>query len=139
MVGEDHQGRGCIATWSEPRGRLEYWPIDSAPLRAATIDSRGALYAVGDGGFAFRQEVGHPQLERVLTHRHISAIAVDPAECVWGAALGRIVMRPDDGSATWRPVWTSAEPQGRFVSLAAFAGMVLAATDDGQVVVGRQL
>lgn len=139
LVGRDRAGRGLVASWQAESGALHRWPVESAPLLAAVSDASGAVFAAGAGGFAFRKKEAHPVLERVFSHRDITAMAADPAGSVWAAATGRILHRPPlAGPADWSPVWSDHAHSGRFVSIAALAGMVMAADGDGSIVVGHQ-
>ncbi len=139
LVGHDAQGRGLLFTYRADTGAVTPWPIESAALLAAATDSSGALFAVGAGGFAFRQQGGHPVLERVLSHRPLTAVAVDPADCAWAAAVGRILRRPAGASGgTWSPIWSDATATRPFIGMSALAGLIMAATDDGSIVAGHQ-
>ena len=132
-------GRGEIFSYAVETGRVERWVVESAPLLAAASDLDGTLFAVGAGGFAFRRREGHPALERVLSHRHLTVAAVDPSGACFAAAVGRVLSRPAAPDATtWSPVWSDADHASPFVGLGAFSRMVLCACEDGSVVVGRQ-
>jgi serine/threonine protein kinase len=137
VTGRDAEGRGILATFLADSGTITRWPIESAALFASVTDSMGAAYAVGAGGFAFRQKEGHPVLERVLSHRNLTTASVDPGDGVWAAAVGRIVHRPHD-SVTWSPLWSDRDWTAGFVSIEALSGMVVAAAEDGSLLVGRQ-
>jgi serine/threonine protein kinase len=133
-------GHGEIFSCSLEAGRPERWGVESAPLLAAAADREGVLYAVGDGGFGYRrQRGGHPVLERVLSHRSLTAVAVDPSGACFAGAVGRILMRPAASDAsTWAPAWWSGDHASPFVALAAFPRLVLGADEEGTVLVGRQ-
>ncbi|MEJ7728006.1 MAG: serine/threonine-protein kinase [Polyangiaceae bacterium] len=139
LVGRDRAGRGLFASWQAETGAIHRWPVESAPLYAAASGAEGTVFAAGAGGFAFRKKEAHPVLERVFSHRDITAMAADPAGSVWAATTGRILHRPPlVGPADWSPVWSDHAHTGRFISVAALAGMILAAADDGSIVVGHQ-
>lgn len=138
LVGADAGGHGVFATWRADTGAIERWPIESAPLMAAVTDATGTTFAVGAGGYAFRKREGHPALERVFSHRDLSCVAVDPAGGLWAAAVGRILRRAPILVGDWSPVWSDNAWTTRFVSIAALAGLVMAAAEDGSIVVGHQ-
>jgi hypothetical protein len=139
LVGRDRAGRGFLASWRAETGAIQRWQLESAPLYATASDANGMVFAAGAGGFAFRKKEAHPVLERVFSHRDITAMAADPAGSVWAATTGRILHRPPlVGPADWSPVWSDHAHTGRFISVAALAGMIMAAADDGSIVVGHQ-
>jgi serine/threonine protein kinase len=138
VVGADEQGRGLLLTYDADRGSLERWPIDSASLHAAATDASGVLYAVGAGGFAFRKAEGHPTLERVLSHRDLTVVTVDPTAGAWAAAVGRVVFRPaGTASSRWSAVWRDDAWASPFVGIYASGERVMAVADDGSIVGGH--
>jgi len=138
VTGRDAADQGVLASYRAETGAVHRWPVESAPLLAAVTDSTGTVFAVGAGGYAFRKADGHPALERVFSHRDMTVVAVDPANGLWAASVGRILHRPPVPAADWAPVWSDKEWSSRFVSIAALAGMIMAASEDGAIVVGHQ-
>jgi len=138
VTGRDAADQGVLASYRAETGAVHRWPVESAPLLAAVTDSTGTVFAVGAGGYAFRKADGHPALERVFSHRDMTVVAVDPANGLWAASVGRILHRPPVPAADWAPLWSDKEWSSRFVSIAALAGMIMAASEDGAIVVGHQ-
>lgn len=139
LVGTDASGAGYFATLHAHTGQVERWPVESAPLLAAGTDSSGTVFAAGQGGFGFRKREGHPILERVLSHRTFTTLDIDASDSVWTAAVGRVLRRPAGlDIPVWTPLWSDATWSSRFVALAAYPGFVVAASEDGAVLVGRQ-
>ncbi len=139
LAGSDPSGKGVLVSWRPGQTQLQTWPVSSAVLHAATFRPDGTAFVVGAGGYAFKKDAGHPALERVMSHRDLRVVAMDPAETAWAAAPGRIMSRPERStSATWKPLWSQDDWTEPFVTLAALDGRVLAACRNGRVVLGVQ-
>jgi hypothetical protein len=101
----------------------------------------GVAYAVGPGGLALALRSGPEgvtiEIEKVVTHRDLSAVAVDPTGVAWAAARGRLLKRVASyGVASWEAVH-SYEWLVPAIGVNAAGGSVFACTVDGAVLEGR--
>lgn len=140
VAGAGVDGRGILAGYRALSGQVDSFPVASARLCAVAADPEETVYAVGQGGHAFRMRRSQPPvLERVLTQRDLQALAVDPQGDVWAVGAGRVVRRPGRApDETWTPVWIEADWRTDFVAIGAMLGVVIAVDRDGAVLCGRQ-
>jgi serine/threonine protein kinase len=120
-----------------------FTPPSQRPLLGIATDLEGMAYAVGPGGLALAIRADTDgsatiELEKVTTHRDLSAVTIDPAGIAWAVAQGRVIKRVSvaGAPATWEAVH-SFEWLVPAIGVLAAGGAVFACTVDGAVLEGR--
>jgi hypothetical protein len=142
-VGRSQAGGAFVSVYDAKAHELTPFLASMRPLLAVASDLDGCAYAVGPGGLAVSIRNDPEQgtmlaLEKVMTERDLSAVAIDPAGVAWAVAQGRVLKRIALDAAT--PKWETVHSYDWLVpvvSIVAAGGGISACTVDGAVLEGR--